>query len=51
MGMGDQPNASASLTPGKRPCTHYTGGCPMAGLEACWNSRLNRYLITGPYSP
>jgi len=52
MGMDGQHHASASLTPGKRPGTHYTGGWvgPTAGLEACGKSRPNRYSIAGPYS-
>jgi len=53
MGIRGQPHPSASLTPGKRPGTHYTGGWvgPMVGLEACENSRPNRLSITGTYSP
>jgi hypothetical protein len=53
MGIDGQRHASASLTPGKRPGTHFTGGWlgPMDGLEACGKSRSNRYWIIGPYCP
>ena len=37
MGVGGQHHASAAFPLGKRPGTHYTGGCvdPRAGMDGC----------------
>jgi len=41
MGVGRQRHAPASLTPGKRIGTHFTGGwlVARAGLDGCGKSR------------
>jgi len=53
IGVGGQRHALVTVGPGKRPSTHYTGGCvgPRAGLEGSRKSRPYRYSIPGPSSP
>jgi hypothetical protein len=41
MKVGGQRHAPTALPPGKRPGTHFIGGCvgPRAGLDGCVKSR------------
>jgi hypothetical protein len=53
MGVGGQRHAPAALYPGKRPGTHFIGGCVRSRvrLDGCGKFRHHRDSIRGTPEP